>query len=64
MGAFLRQAKSFTPQKSLFTVKAVLSSTEVDDARPTLIYRESGVDVVSVLSGKVSTLFDLDEELK
>lgn len=63
MSLFLRQASAFTPRTSLFTVKAVLTSTEVDDARPTLIYKEPERNVTTVFSGKVSTLFDLDKEL-
>lgn len=63
MSLFLQDAASFTPTRSLYTVKAVLSSTEVDDARPTLIHQEPNLNVTTVFSGKVSTLFDLDKEL-
>lgn len=63
MAAFLRAAAAFTPTGSLLTVKAVLTATEVDDARPTLVHKEPGANVITVFSGKVSTLFDLDEEL-
>lgn len=63
MAAFLRHAAEFTPKSSLLTVKAVLTATEVDDARPTLVHRERDANVITVFSGKVSTLFDLDEEL-
>ena len=63
MSMFLKNASSFRPDRSIFTVKTVLSSSEVDDSRPTLIHKESKVNVVTVLSGKVSTLFDLDSEL-
>lgn len=63
MAAFLKQASAFTPTGSLLTVKAVLTTTEVDDARPTLVHMEANANVVTVLSGKVSTLFDLDKEL-
>lgn len=63
MSMFLKNASSFEPDRSIFTVKTVLSSSEVDDSRPTLIHRESNVNLVTVLSGKVSTLFDLDSEL-
>lgn len=62
MAAFLRKASAFTPTSSLLTVKAVLTATEVDDARPTLVHREPDANIVTVFSGKVSTLFDLDEE--
>lgn len=63
MAMFLRQASAFTATTSLFTVKAVLSSTEVDDARPTLVQKDFSGNVTTVFSGKVSTLFDLDKEL-
>lgn len=63
MTAFLRSAAAFTPVSSLLTVKAVLTATEVDDARPTLVHREPDANVITVFSGKVSTLFDLEEEL-
>lgn len=63
MSAFLRSAAAFTPTSSLLTVKAVLTATEVDDARPTLVHKEDRAEVTTVFSGKVSTLFDLDEEL-
>lgn len=63
MAAFLTSASAFTPTGSLLTVKAVLTATEVDDARPTLVHKENDANVITVLSGKVSTLFDLDEDL-
>lgn len=64
MAGFLKQASAFTPTASLLTVKAVLTTTEVDDARPTLVHKEADANVVTVFSGKVSTLFDLDKELE
>lgn len=64
MSAFLRNASAFTPTESLLTVKAVLTATEVDDARPTLVHREPDADALTIFSGKVSTLIDLEEELR
>lgn len=61
MAAFLKDADDFSPVRSLMTVKAILRTTEIDDARPTIVLREPGV--CSVFSGKVSTLFDLDRGL-
>ena len=61
--AFLKQASAFTPVKSLLTVKAILTTSEVDDARPTLIHKEPDLNVITVFSGKVSTLLNLNEEL-
>jgi hypothetical protein len=50
--------------ESLFTVKAVLTTTEVDDARPTLVVRNSESPVfVTVFSGKISTVYDLEGAL-
>lgn len=63
MAVFLRAADAFTPIGSLLTVKAVLTATEVDDARPTLVHKEARSDVTTIFSGKVSTLFDLDKEI-
>jgi 2-polyprenyl-6-methoxyphenol hydroxylase-like FAD-dependent oxidoreductase len=63
MGLFLKNADAFSPVGSLLTVKAILTSTEVDDARPTMVSKEPDADVWTVLSGKVSTLFDLDRSL-
>lgn len=63
MAMFLKQASAFTATGSMLTVKAILTATEVDDARPTLVHQEPTVNVTTVLSGKVSTVFDLDKEL-
>lgn len=63
MSMFLRHASAFEPKRSMLTVKTVLTSTEVDDARPTLIRHDADRRVLTVLSGKVSTLFDLEEAL-
>ena len=63
MSMFLKDASAFTQESSLMTVKAILTSAEVDDARPTLVKKEDSIDVWTVFSGKVSTLFDLAEVL-
>ena len=60
MKLFLRNQDFFTPTKSLMTVKSTLNTTDVDDARPTLIHKESDSKTWTVFSGKVSTLFDLE----
>jgi hypothetical protein len=46
------------------TIKTILSTTEVDDARPTVIHRENNVNVTTVFSGKISTIFDLEDQLQ
>ena len=63
MSLFLKDVSFFKPTGSLLTVKSVLASSEVDDARPTLIHKEIDALVWTVFSGKVSTLFDLEGEL-
>lgn len=63
MKLFLKNQEFFTPTKSLMTVKSTLNTTEVDDARPTLIQKESDSKTWTVFSGKVSTLFDLEGAL-
>lgn len=62
MRRFLRDDLRFYPRQRHLTVKAVLASTEVDDARPTIVRRD-GDRVWTVLSGKVSTIVDLEEAL-
>ena len=50
--------------KSLYSMKPILKSSEVDDSRPTavrVLSREP--EFVSVLSGKINTVYDLDEFL-
>jgi hypothetical protein len=63
MSLFLKNSTFFTHTKSLLTVKSILSTSEVDDARPTLIHKENSSNLWTVFSGKVSTLFDLEEAL-
>lgn len=63
MSLFLKSADSFVPERSLWTVKTVLRAADVNDARPTVVRREEAVPVWTVFSGKVSTIFDLEEAL-
>lgn len=50
--------------ESLYAVKTVLKTSEVDDARPTMVIRHSEAPwLTSVLSGKIATIYDLDEAL-
>lgn len=54
----------FEYRNSLFSMKPILMSSEIDDSRPTIIRKYSdGPVFVGVLSGKISTIFDLDEVL-
>lgn len=61
---YLRDEYQFQYKESLFSVKPILVSTEIDDARPTEIKVYSKAPtLVSVLSGKINTIYDLDEVL-
>ena len=61
---YLLPEYSYTYEKSLFSMKPILKSSEVDDSRPTTIRVSSmGPKFVSVLSGKINTVYDLDEVL-
>lgn len=47
--------------ESLYSVKPILQASEVDDSRPTVIKEfSSRPKLVSVLSGKINTVYDLD----
>ena len=63
MRHYLKAADSYTATSRMLTIKAVLTSTEVDDARPTVVTKEHDLNVWTVFSGKVSTLFDLEKGL-
>lgn len=50
--------------KALFAIKPILLASELDDSRPTVIREFSqSPRFVSVLSGKINTVYDLDEVL-
>lgn len=54
----------FEYRNSLFSMKPILMSSEIDDSRPTVIRKYSdGPTFASVLSGKINTVYDLDEVL-
>ena len=50
--------------KSLYSIKPILKASEIDDSRPTLVrvFNENPT-FVSVLSGKINTIYDMDEVL-
>jgi glycine/D-amino acid oxidase-like deaminating enzyme len=51
--------------KSLFALKPILKASEIDDSRPTLVRQYSeNPTFYSVFSGKINTIYDLDEILK
>lgn len=54
----------FEYSSSLFSMKPILMSSEIDDSRPTVIRTYSkNPTFVGVLSGKINTVYDLDEVL-
>ena len=54
----------FTYKSSLYSMKPILMSSEIDDSRPTVIRKYStDPTFVGVLSGKINTVYDLDEVL-
>ena len=61
---YLRDEYEFHYRESLFSMKPILMSSEIDDSRPTVIRKFSDKPAfVSVLSGKINTVYDLDEVL-
>lgn len=65
---YMREEYGFTYEKSLFSMKPILTASEIDDSRPTIIRRlepegTPGAAFYSVLSGKINTVYDLDEIL-
>ncbi len=61
---YLKDVLSFDYHSSLFSVKPILKVSEIDDSRPTVIKKQSqDPTFVSVLSGKINTVYDLKEVL-
>lgn len=61
---FMKPELSFTYDKSLFSMKPILKASEIDDSRPTVIKEFSKTPTfISVLSGKINTVYDLNEVL-
>ena len=62
---YLRPEFGFYYKESLFSMKPILMSSEIDDSRPTVIRKlHDKPTFVSVLSGKINTVYDLDEVLR
>lgn len=62
---YLRDDYKFSYRSSLFSMKPILMSSEIDDSRPTVIRIYSkNPTFISVLSGKINTVYDLDEVLE
>lgn len=61
---YLKEDMKFEYAGSLFSMKPILMASEIDDSRPTVIkiFNEKP-KFVSVLSGKINTVYDLDDIL-
>lgn len=61
---YLRPEYAYSYVESLYSMKPILKSSEVDDSRPTAIrIMSTEPTFISVLSGKINTVYDLDEYL-
>ena len=61
---YMKEEYDYTYRESLYSMKPILKSSEVDDSRPTAIRVLSEEPTfISVLSGKINTVYDLDEYL-
>ncbi len=61
---YLKDELEFEYVSSLFSMKPILRASEIDDSRPTVIKQFSTAPkFISVLSGKINTVYDLDEVL-
>lgn len=61
---YLRDEFEFQYDQSLYSLKPILKASEIDDSRPTVIkVLSEKPSFVSVLSGKINTIYDLDEVL-
>jgi hypothetical protein len=62
--SYLNDDVDIVYHESLFSMKAILKSSEVDDSRPTIIkISNDKPKFISVFSGKINTIYDLDEVL-
>ena len=62
---YLKEEYGFAYHSSLFSMKPILKASEIDDSRPTVIrVMSEQPQLVSVLSGKINTVYDLDEVLE
>ena len=61
---YMKEEYGFRYRESLFSMKPILMSSEIDDSRPTVIRTCSeNPTFIAVLSGKINTVYDLDEVL-
>lgn len=61
---YIKPEYEFKYDHSLFSIKPILKASEIDDSRPTIIRQYSeNPTFISVLSGKINTIYDLEEVL-
>jgi hypothetical protein len=62
---YLNESIKIEFEEALFAVKTIPFASEIDDARPTLIQKvNSNPNFIYVLSGKISTIYDLKREFQ
>ena len=62
---YMRDDLQFEFDHTLYSMKPILLASEIDDSRPTVIKTFStNPTFVSVLSGKINTVYDLDDILR
>ncbi len=60
---YLHESITIEFEEALFAVKTIPHASEIDDARPTFIQKvNSNPNFISVLSGKISTIYDLKRQ--
>lgn len=61
---YLKNDLTFSFDHTLYSMKPILLASEIDDSRPTVIRSLSDKPTfISILSGKINTVYDLDEIL-
>lgn len=62
---YMKKELEFRYESSLFSMKPILKTSEIDDSRPTaIVVNSKKPKIISVLSGKINTVYDLDEYLE
>lgn len=61
---YLKDEYGFRYEGTLYSMKPILKASEIDDSRPTLVrIMRDEPRFISVLSGKINTVYDLEEVL-
>lgn len=61
---YIQDSYVFNYNSSFYSMKPILLNSEIDDSRPTVIKKYSNEPTfISILSGKINTVYDLDEVL-